>query len=213
MSLPPIEAFISLIKENIRPDMVVAEVGVYSGDTFVHYLPTLKDINAKSILIDWFLGNEGASGPHAQGLCTHDQLLNIVKRKIREVECEDIVTIYDCDSLEAATKISDESIDICFIDADHRYEHIKKDIIAYLPKVKEGGFLCGHDCEGFELVNTFTQEELNQDYCSKGGGCHAGVIQSVYEIFGDDVIVVGDPCGQGVPIWIHKKKHISKYTL
>lgn len=212
MPLRPIKALTDLIKSNIMSNMVIVEVGTHSGDTSVDYLPILKSINGKSILIDWFLGSEGVVGPHAQGLYTHDQLLDMLKVRIQQIGCEDMVAIYDCSSLEAATRIDDDSIDICFIDADHRYEHVKKDIMAYLPKVKENGFLCGHDCEGFKYVNTFSSEELNTDYCHRGS-CHAGVVQAVYESFGNDVSLVADPYGQNVPIWIHKKKHISRYSL
>lgn len=46
---------------------------------------------------------------------------------------------------EAAPHISDQSLDFCFIDADHSYEGCRADIKNYLPKVKQGGWLCGHD--------------------------------------------------------------------
>jgi len=48
-------------------------------------------------------------------------------------------------SLEAAEKFPDGSMDFVFIDADHSYEGCRKDIYAWKPKVKKGGYLCGHD--------------------------------------------------------------------
>jgi hypothetical protein len=48
-------------------------------------------------------------------------------------------------SLQAVQQFADESLDFVFIDGSHEYEDIKKDIVAWLPKVKRGGILAGHD--------------------------------------------------------------------
>jgi len=48
-------------------------------------------------------------------------------------------------SVDAAARVPDGSLDFVFIDADHSYEGCAADIRAWLPKVRAGGILCGHD--------------------------------------------------------------------
>ena len=45
----------------------------------------------------------------------------------------------------AAQKVDDESLDFVFIDAQHDYDSVKRDIELWKPKVKPGGLLSGHD--------------------------------------------------------------------
>ena len=46
-----------------------------------------------------------------------------------------------------ADSIPDCSADLIFIDADHRYEAVRQDIIKFTPKLRPGGILCGHDID------------------------------------------------------------------
>lgn len=63
-------------------------------------------------------------------------------------------------SLDAAILYMDNSLDFVFIDAAHDYENIKKDIIAWRPKIKKGGILSGHDYD-FGDVKRAVDEELS----------------------------------------------------
>jgi predicted O-methyltransferase YrrM len=46
---------------------------------------------------------------------------------------------------EAVKLFEDDSLDAVFIDADHSYEAVKLDIQNWMPKVRKGGILAGHD--------------------------------------------------------------------
>tara|TARA_Y100000296_G_C5151910_1_gene246872 strand:+ start:362 stop:898 length:537 start_codon:yes stop_codon:yes gene_type:complete len=48
-------------------------------------------------------------------------------------------------SERARVQIKNNSLDFCYIDADHKYEEVKKDINWWWEKVKKEGILCGHD--------------------------------------------------------------------
>ena len=48
-------------------------------------------------------------------------------------------------SWDAANQFQDESIDYVMIDAGHDYESVKKDIAAWWPKIKKGGYMGGDD--------------------------------------------------------------------
>lgn len=67
---------------------------------------------------------------------TFIQNMNPVKDYFKAIRSE---------SLEAAKQFEDNSLDFVFIDASHEYKDVKDDIISWLPKVKYGGVIAGHD--------------------------------------------------------------------
>lgn len=48
-------------------------------------------------------------------------------------------------SISAASIFKPGYFDLVYIDADHRYEEVLKDIKSWLPLVKKGGYIAGHD--------------------------------------------------------------------
>jgi hypothetical protein len=57
----------------------------------------------------------------------------------------DRVTVCRCDTVRAAGLYDDGAFDFVFIDAEHTHRGVAADIAAWLPKVKAGGILSGHD--------------------------------------------------------------------
>jgi predicted O-methyltransferase YrrM len=135
---------------NRFPDgSIMVEVGVYEGKSFSYIIIEALNANKKFnfACIDSF---------------TFEGLLDKFNLNMSTLKGEFRVIIGD--SAGSASAFKDKSIDFVFLDADHVYERIKGDILAWLPKIKDGGLLAGHD------------------YCSD----HPGVQQAVQEIFGDD---------------------------
>lgn len=80
-------------------------------------------------------------------------------------------------SVEAAKLFEDKSLDFVFIDASHQYEDVKNDILAWKPKMKNGGILAGHDYTSY----------------------WTGVVQAVNEILPNNFYTI-ESC------WIHDVK-------
>jgi predicted O-methyltransferase YrrM len=63
-------------------------------------------------------------------------------------------------STEAAGLFQNASIDFLYIDGNHQYEAVKQDIELFLPKIRRGGLISGHDYTLFEGVKTAVDEML-----------------------------------------------------
>lgn len=48
-------------------------------------------------------------------------------------------------SHQAVDLFSDNSLDFVYVDGNHAYEYVKQDLEIWWPKLKSGGFMCGHD--------------------------------------------------------------------
>lgn len=73
-----------------------------------------------------------------------DDLFTMFWRNVEPVK-QGITKIWAGDSIKVAQDFQDNSLDFVFIDANHEYEAVKLDIETWLPKVKVGGVLAGHD--------------------------------------------------------------------
>ena len=71
-----------------------------------------------------------------------DELYNIVKNRFGKYTNIFIIRNY---TEMLMNSIEDGEISVIYIDADHSYEGVKRDLALARKKVKKGGWICGHD--------------------------------------------------------------------
>ena len=178
------EALASLIMKVKHFKMVVIEVGSWKGCSSAVIASVIKTVGGTLWCIDHWQGNTGV---RAHEEASHRDILAVFRANMRSLGFFDIVYPIVADSLSASRMMNDNIADIVFIDADHHYQAVKRDIAIWLPKVKKGGIISGHDCEvKYSELSSEGQKQLLDD-SDKGTdfehGLHAGVIRAVWETF------------------------------
>lgn len=122
-----------------------AEIGVYQGDTSRHILATTK--TKMLYMVDQYLRDYDPSqwmysnkrDPKGNPDQDHDN----VQLSFSSQFSGRFALLRE--SSQDAAKELDVPLDFVFIDADHRYEHVLPDLEAWIPKVRPGGLIMGHD--------------------------------------------------------------------
>lgn len=119
-------------------EMILAEIGCYVGDSTQIFGKFFKSVIAIDPWKNGYDDSDAASFMHPMHIIERqfDENLkaypNINKLKL---------------SSEEAVKIC-PPIDIVYIDGIHTYEGCKDDIKRWIPLIRSGGFLAGHDFQG-----------------------------------------------------------------
>lgn len=82
-----------------------------------------------------------------------------------------IITPIRMCSWECAKLYEDRSLDFVFIDGDHSYEGVTRDLAAWYPKIKQGGVLAGHDYAWTPHIQQAVSELLGPGQYHDPWGC------------------------------------------
>jgi hypothetical protein len=151
---------------------VGAEIGIQRGIMTVEVLRIFPSIKTYYAIDPWLWYPEYDKTLRKKLRGKWDQTFmnkNFKEYKNRTFPFKNKIKTLKMFSNKAAQYIPDNSLDFCFIDGNHSKENVKEDINLYIPKMKSGGLLGGHD------------------YGRQVGG----VKQAVNEIFKEDEFFLG----------------------
>ena len=131
------------------------EIGAWKGKSAafagVEILNSGKDITYYAV--DHFLGSEehrNPVSPHYDYASISGDLKAQYLVNIEPVKS--VVKTLDMQSGEASKKFKKASLDFVYIDGSHDYDSVCVDIEIWLPKLKPGGMIGGHDYTTHETV-------------------------------------------------------------
>lgn len=136
---------IDMVNDLIKPNLNILEIGVFCGD----FSDTLFHLNPlKLYLVDmWEPNAELISGDQDGNnvrFISSESALNKVKEKYSQYNN---ISIQQMKSTDFLLSIEDNSLDMIYIDGDHSYEGVKSDLLLSFNKIKNGGYIMGHDYE------------------------------------------------------------------
>ncbi len=132
-----------------------AELGLSSGRTFLHLLKHVPNLTL--IGVDLWAAQPGNPGPEDYVGWPHEENESRVREGAKEFGERAI--IYKMRTDDAAALVPDGSLDFIFIDADHSAQAVRRDIKLWSPKVRKGGWICGHDID-WSSVHEVVEELL-----------------------------------------------------
>lgn len=145
-------------KKHFRNKGVIAvEIGTLEGS---NAKSILKELNVKKLyIVDPYENYLDYSNSEPNTVKKLRKYQNRAKRRLRK----------HGDKIIWVKKLSDDAIgdippevDFVYIDGNHEYEYVKKDMENYSKKLKKGGILAGHDITSFPGVG-----EALVEFCSE----------------------------------------------
>ena len=132
--------------KNCRDDGTLVEVGSWRGRSTAFLL---VEAHNKSPGIEVFAVDTWKGSPEQQShpLVANGTLFEDFQKNVAPVGRR--LVPLRMESPKAAGFFPDAHLDGCFIDANHEEEAVRADIVAWLPKIRPGGILAGHDHDCF----------------------------------------------------------------
>lgn len=137
------------IVDNLPDPAHIVEVGCWKGKSAIFLAEAIR-ASGKRVTLDCV--DIWTNDLHTKHLTDIPDLFQHFLDNITRAGVRDLIHVTRMDSTAAADLYQDASLDFVFIDADHETEKVTADVRAWLPKVKPGGVLAGHDWDSFGVT-------------------------------------------------------------
>ena len=150
-----VEGLFGMVDEIVQPDFIIVEIGSFAGvssDLFARYCQKLY-------CIDIWASDPSYQEIDPNALRTAEKMFDEVWMSHNNIEP------IQAFSLDAVEDFKDGELDMVYIDGRHDYPSVIADIKAWMPKIKKGGWLTGHDIDlDGDRVLKAVQEVIGTDY-------------------------------------------------
>lgn len=123
------------IRSLLGSSLVMYEVGSFAGEAAEIFAQHFAEVHCVDLWQDYPLTGDAAKYTWPEIEASFDSraltAMNVFKHK--------------GDGSEIAKSVPDESLDFVYIDADHSYASVKRDLESWVGKVRANGFIGGHD--------------------------------------------------------------------
>ena len=154
-----IKAYRSIMNE-VPIGGTICELGPWKGRSLCSVADIIIKRKLNVIAVDIFTGTAHEEDLVRQG--KESDIEAIFRSNMKRFGLDPVV--HRMTTNEASKLIEDGSLDLCFIDADHSFKGITEDLFYWIPKVKKGGLIGGHDYNGMawpdvrKVVDTMWRE-------------------------------------------------------
>lgn len=144
----------------------ILEIGVFKGEFLNYIVDNCSYSNVEGV--DLFEGMFGSCDHNGNNMITANlnEEFKLLSEKYKDNEN---VNVYKSHSTPYLESQKDDKYHIIYIDADHSYQTVKQDLLSSFPKIKDGGYLMGHDYdlnkEKCKLNHNFGTKKAVEEFC------------------------------------------------
>lgn len=130
------------IEKKLGANLTMVEIGSFSGVSGSLFAQFFKQVHCVDPWLNDYDKKDHASDPNRFDMQKIEKQFDEVSQFFSNIKKMKMT------SLEASKKFKNQSLDFVYIDGNHTYDFVKQDIQIWLPKIKKGQLICGHDYQG-----------------------------------------------------------------
>ena len=122
---------VEFAKKTLGKDLIVAEIGVDKGEHAKDILENWDEIKVLHLIDNYAL--DWNNSIYTEAVKNTQKFSH--KIQWHRAKSKELIPIFPR-----------RFFDFVYIDADHTYDEFVRDVLNFIPKIKKGGIIAGHDC-------------------------------------------------------------------
>ncbi len=126
----------------------IVEVGSWLGQSMAYHAQNLtarKQWKGRLVAVDTFRGETNQPAHYSEVEKLGGSVRPAFEQNMKDCGVAEMIEVIEGDSALSSDHFTDGECSFVFIDAAHDTESVVRDILAWLPKMKPGGVIAGHD--------------------------------------------------------------------